>query len=125
MQTPQPHDDSAPPTSPLAAATPPTRAGADADQRQEDRQPRDAAAHCSEDDGSEDDGGEDDGGVSPSDSQACSENKGAGSERGSSSSEERDDSGDEDFSLESSAGTVMKRRLQKQVCPAPTSPKRI
>ncbi|KAE8900692.1 hypothetical protein PF007_g14944 [Phytophthora fragariae] len=94
MQTPQPHDDSAPPPSQLAAATPPARAGADTDQHQEDTQTRDAASHCSEDDG----------GVSPSDGQVCSENKGAGSERGSSSSEQRDDSGDEDFSLESSAG---------------------
>ncbi|KAE8875986.1 hypothetical protein PF005_g26686 [Phytophthora fragariae] len=93
MQNPQPHDDSAPPHSPLAAATPPARAGADADQHQEDTQPRYTAAHCSEDDG----------GFSPSDGQACSENKGAGSVRGSSSSEERGDSGDEDFSLESSA----------------------
>ncbi|KAE9042997.1 hypothetical protein PR002_g3584 [Phytophthora rubi] len=115
MQTPQLHDDSAPPPSPLAAATPPARAGADADQHQEDTQPRDAAAHCSEDDG----------GVSPSDGQACSENKGAGSERGSSSSEERDDSVMKTSRWNNSPGTVMKRRLQKQVRPAPTSPKGI
>ncbi|KAE8954109.1 hypothetical protein PR002_g32178 [Phytophthora rubi] len=99
MQTPQPHDDSAPPPSPLAAATPPARAGADADQHQEDTQSHD-------------------GGVSPRDDQACSENNGAGSERESSSSEKRDDSGDEDFSLESLAGDSDEEAFKEASAPS-------
>ncbi|KAG6610273.1 uncharacterized protein IUM83_00006 [Phytophthora cinnamomi] len=94
MQTHQPHASSSPPPSPAAGTAPsvPARTDTGDDQLPDHRQPRGVAARRSEKEGDE----------SPREDQAYSTNSGGGAEGESSSSEESDNSGDEDFSLESS-----------------------
>ncbi|GMF26733.1 unnamed protein product [Phytophthora fragariaefolia] len=106
MQSPPLHDNSAP-TPSLAAATTPYRAGAGR-LHQENTQPCDAGARHSEADSD----------ASLRGDQACSKNNVSGSERESNSSDARDDSGDGDFSLESSAGESDEEALTEASAPS-------